>query len=179
VVKWGAAAALILVYGYAQANWITPSDPRLVTLDRSDRGMLQFIESMPVDSLIAGHPLDMDNVPLFARRKVLVNRELSQPYYYRFYQGIKGRVKDMLGAYYAEDWRAVAGFAAGYGVDAMVVSKDRYPDPGESVGRLYYEPFDSALREKIGERRDFALLNPPPERKCYENDKYIVVCFGN
>jgi hypothetical protein len=169
-------ALLVFIYGYAQAYYICRVDPQFVALDRKDLEMLAFLSTLPKDSLVAGHPMDMDNVPLVAQRKVLANRELSIPYHLGYYRRIRARITDMLQAYYATHWQEVETFIDHYGADALVVRNEHFRKK-ILAGSLYYEPFNSVIKKgwKTGDR--FVLANPPERLRCFENDRYIVLCW--
>ena len=47
------------------------------------------------------------------------------PYFTGYYRVVKERLLAMLDAYYADNWDDVSGFIRKYGVDALVVSKNR------------------------------------------------------
>jgi hypothetical protein len=126
---------------------------------------------------VAGHPFDMDNVPLMAHRKVLANAETAFSYYLGYYHRIKGRVLDSLRTYYAAHWSAVVSFVQRYGVDAFVVHKERFHPMG-SHEKIFYEPFDTVLKEELKDSKHFVLATPPEELRCFENERYIVLCFA-
>jgi hypothetical protein len=176
--KWGwiLVGALILSYGLAQIHFLYRVDPQFVILDRHDQQMLSFLGGLPKTSLIAGHPMDMNNVPLIARRKVLANHELSIPYYLGYYNRIKKRTLDMLGAYYASDWGECIEFVNRYEIDALVIRKSHFREPRPG-GNIYFEPFDSTIRSDWQADRRFVLADPPNEYRCFENDRYVVLCF--
>jgi hypothetical protein len=172
-----AVALFLLTYALVQSFIIYKVDPRLVVLDHQDRAMLQFLATLPTQSLIAGHPFDMDNVPLMAHRKVLINAETAFPYYLGYYNRIKDRVLDSLRTYYAAHWSTVVSFVQRYGVDAFVVHKERL-HPRVSHEKIFYEPFDTVLKEELKDSKHFVLATPPGELRCFENARYIVLCFA-
>jgi hypothetical protein len=173
---YAAVALFLLTYALVQSFIICKVDPRVVLLDHQDRAMLQFLATLPPQSLIAGHPFDMDNVPLMARRKVLTNAETAFPYYLGHYNRIKDRVLDSLRTYYAAHWSAVVSFVQRYSVDAFVVHKERF-HPIVSHAKIFYEPFDTVLKEELKDSTHFVLATPPQELRCFENARYIVLCF--
>jgi hypothetical protein len=172
-----AVALFLLTYALVQSFIIYKVDPRLVVLDHQDRAMLQFLATLPTQSLVAGHPFDMDNVPLMAHRKVLTNAETAFPYYLGHYNRVKDRVLDSLQTYYAAHWSAVVSFVQRYGVDAFVVHKERL-HPMVSHEKIFYEPFDTVLKEELKDSKYFVLATPPRELRCFENARYIVLCFA-
>jgi hypothetical protein len=138
--------------------------------------MLQFLATLPTQSVVAGHPFDMDDVPLMAHRKVLANAETAFPYYLGYYYRIKDRVLDSLQAYYAAQWDTIVSFVQHYGVDAFVVHKERF-HPLAGNDKIFYEPFDTLLKKELKDRTHFVLANPPSALRCFENERYIVLCF--
>lgn len=177
-IKWGSVVALLVCYAYLQACYISKVDPLLVRLDRTEIEMLDKLKTLPKDALVAGHPMDMNNPPLIAKRKVLANQELSLPYYQGYYGEVRTRIFDFFEAYYASDWSVVEGFIRRYGVDALVVNKEHFAE-SFLAGPIYYEPFRSAVKERLTRDRSFALENPPEDLRCFENERYVVLCFAS
>ena len=67
-----------MIFGWIHGRYINRIDPRLVVLDPVDMEMLGFIEQLPDDYLIAGHPADMDNVAV-DREKIRSLRTRNSP----------------------------------------------------------------------------------------------------
>jgi hypothetical protein len=174
--SWAIFGGLLLGYAYVQGHYICRFDTQVVALEPVEREMLSFLEGLPKDALVAGHPMDMDNVPLLARRKVLANRELSLPYYVGYYTEVRRRLLDMLAAYYATDWREIEAFANRYRVDAMVVRKAHF-DESFTRGSIYLEPFNNLVKIRWKGGEHFVLADPPRSFRCFENERFIVVCL--
>ncbi|MGD9503818.1 MAG: hypothetical protein AB7W37_02820 [Syntrophobacteraceae bacterium] len=174
----GFGLLLAAVYAYAQGHYISRVDPLEVHLDRADLDMLARLEQLPKDALIAGHPMDMNNVPLVARRKVLANQELSLPYYRNYYGELRTRIFDFFDAYYSHDWDSVEDFVKRWKVDALVVNKTQLTKAFLD-GPIYYEPFRSAVKARLHTEGEggFALENPPENLRCFENERYVSLCF--
>jgi hypothetical protein len=176
-VKYGALAGLLVLYAVVQSTVIAKHDPRLVVLDQHDMEMLTFLRTLPKDSVVAGHPDDMDNVPVIAQRKVLANSETAFPYYLGYYTKMRQKVFDVLQAYYATDWQTLWSFVRRYQIDALVLRKEHFRLAARNT-RLYYEPFESWLRASLPETSAFVLATPPKALTCYENDRYVVLCVS-
>jgi hypothetical protein len=145
----------------------TKPDPQVVELTR-------FLGTLPKDVLIAGHPSDMDDVPLFSKRKVLVNEELSLPYYDGYYGEIRKRTFDLFSAYYAGDPEDIIDFCKRYGVDYMVVNS-RYFDKETARGKIYYAPFDEHAKRVIRRSKGFLLNEVDDSLKLYSHSRYSVI----
>lgn len=174
--RWIILAALAAIYAWAQGHLIVKVDPHVVAIESSELQMLSFLESLPKDALIAGHPMDMNNVPLVARRKVLANQELSLPYHMGYYNKIRDRLFDLFQTYYATDWDVVEQFVRRHRIQAMVVNRDHFKQDFLR-GMIYYEPFDSFVKERLRGGEKFVLTDPPVERVCFENQRFLVLCW--
>ena len=176
-------AVVSAVYIYLQSTVIPKADPLVAALDPQDMEMLSYVGSLPKDAVVAGFPLDMDNAPLVSRRTVLVNCELSIPYFTRYYGTVEKRLIDVFKAYYADRWEDVEAFMERYGVSALVVNKTRF-NKSFLDGPIYFEPFGTMIKRNMVKRDvedsgPFVLLNPPEERCCFENSRYIILCRQN
>ena len=171
---WCSLGMAACLFAYVQNRYIVYVDPLTVRVDTVARQLYDYLQTLPKDALIAGHPLEMDNVPLFARRQVLANQELSVPYYTGYYTEVRQRLLDSLAAYYADDPQQVKDFAQRYSVDYMVLHRQHF-EPSFIKGRIYYEPFDSLIKQRLAGQRHFALLEGEVGERVYVQGPYIVV----
>jgi hypothetical protein len=176
-VGWGVLMALLATYAYVQGHFIARVDTQVVALEPMDREMLAFVATLPKEATVAGHPMDMNNVPLLSRRKVLVNQELSMPYYLGYYMPVRQRLFDLFEAYYAGEWSEVESFVERYRVDGLVVRKAHF-EAAQLNGMLYWEPFNRFVKQRWKGDERFALRAPPREFRCFENERYVVLCWN-
>jgi len=177
--KWMGGALLLAFaagYAYVQGHAIVHVDTEVAVIDRLDREMLDFLNSMPPTVLVAGHPEDMDNVPMVSRRKVLVNQETSLAYHTEYYRRIRERLDDWFQVYYAERWTTVREFALKHGVDVIVVRKEHFTRKFLD-GRIYHEPFNRFVKERVRRNQPFALLSAPKTVRCFDNERYLILCL--
>ncbi len=116
----------------------------------------------PKSALIAGHPNLMDNVPIFAQRRVLAGYELAHPWSKGYWQQIRPRLEDLFTAYYAADPRVVQDFCRKYQVSFLVVD-DRHFTPEFLAGGRFLAPFNLPLQtdgKRIAERVDCPFFAP-------------------
>lgn len=174
--RWVGAGLLALTWVYVQQRYVVTVDPLTVRVDRTALQLYRYLQTLPKDVVIAGHPLEMDNVPLFARRKVLANQELSLPYLVGYYSTVRQRLGEMLLAYYAADVRQVEDFVARYNVDYILLNTAHF-EPTFVRGAIYYEPFNSLVKERLSPQGGFALRDALLERRVYAVGPYVVVSF--
>lgn len=120
--------------------------------------LYSFVETLPKDAVLAGHPELMDNIQTFAHRKAFVTYELSHPYRTRYWEQIKKRLFDLFDAYYSETPEQVREFAARYGIGYVVVRDKDFPKPIPKHTSLYFEPFGEYIRKLLEKREHFALM---------------------
>jgi hypothetical protein len=99
----------------------------------------------PKDSLVAGHPFDMDNVLTFARRPVLASFELAHCWHLGYWRQVEPRLRDMLKAYYAADSSELRQLAERWGVSYLVVDR-RHFTPAFLNSQPLFAPYDEFIR---------------------------------
>jgi hypothetical protein len=113
----GAVLLLYPVYSKDQARnsyWIG-ENPQLY----------QFLAQQPKDVLIASLVREVDNVPTFAQRSLLVGREYALPYHVGYGSQFRQRVVDTIQAQYALDPVVLANFIRTYGIDFWILDQYR------------------------------------------------------
>ena len=83
----------------------------------------------------------------------------------------------MLKAYYATAWKEVEGVVDSYGVDSLVAQKAHFRKDFLD-GPIYFEPFNSAVKRHWQGDEHFVLADPPQRLRCFENEQYVVLCWG-
>ncbi len=75
-----------------------------LTVDaRGRKPLYDFLATLPQDSLIAGWPTDMDNIPYVSRRQVLLHYEVHQAFHERYVLELRRRMRAIIDAYYADN----------------------------------------------------------------------------
>ncbi len=138
-------------------------------------GLFRFLQGVPKESLIAGHPEMMDSVPTFARRKAFVTCELSHTWVQPYWDTIRKRTSDLFRAYYAEDPAEIRRFCREHGISYMVVREEDFSRERLKYGGIYFEPFDREIRDMVSSRTAFALLNPQEFPRVYIDKGFFVV----
>lgn len=133
-------------------------------------------------SLIAGHPTAVDPVPLFAIRKVLISTEMSHPFYPKFFEEVKRRLKISLQANYAKNLRELVDILEPEKIDYFIFDRKLFYPEKLGDGASYPKPFKDFVKE-ISNRpwQEFAYRELPDkvDIKKYPfmpfKDKYMAV----
>ncbi|HEX6272466.1 MAG TPA: hypothetical protein VFZ53_05485 [Polyangiaceae bacterium] len=131
---------------------------------RRDAKLWDYIRTMPLDTRIATHLLDGDNIPLFGMRANNGGFETLQPWLTKSWARQKARSEDTFRALYATKHEEVIAFAEKYRVTHFMVNDNRYRDDFASKAKSF-EPFSTFTRQLLSSRRreELVLANPPPE----------------
>lgn len=137
--------------------------------------LYRFLDTTPKNVLIAGHPEAMDNVLTFARRKAFVTYELSHTWYVSYWDILKKRTYDFFTAYYSGDPGDIYSFCRKNDVDYLVVRDSDFSEEQLRKGGIYFEPFDSFVRNLAQGQSSFALLDRNRFPPIYEADGIRVI----
>ena len=137
--------------------------------------LYNFIQTLPKDSIIAGHPTLMDNVPTFGKRAVFINEETSLPYYSVFYPLMKDRTYTFFAIYYSGSLREIHESCLENNIDYLVIYKPHFSKSYLAEGNFYLNPFNEHIKQLVKGKSSFALMGIPRENRLFEdNDIFIV-----
>lgn len=85
--------------------------------------LYEFLQKQPKDTLIASVAEEVNNLPTFAQRSILVGREYAIPYHWGYYSQFRQRALDLVRAQYSSNWADVKAFIQAYGVDLWILER--------------------------------------------------------
>ena len=106
-------------------------------------------------AIIAGWPPDMDDIPYFCGRSVLVSRETHQAFHRDFANQMRARTDAVIDALYAPDTSGLERLRDNFGVNYLVVNGKLY----SQTPPKYFAPFDqrvSDARKALGTTQAYA-----------------------
>lgn len=164
---------IIIVLCLLFSNRIKPGYTTIQNIE-----LYNYLENLPNDTLIAGHPLLLDNIPLLARKKVFLTSELSVPYFKKYYEEMKRRTYAFFNAYYSESFNAVFDFCRKNEINYFIVRKNDFLKDYLVQKKFYYLPFNNFVKKIISKNAKFALTLIPHKFISYEDKEYIVMKIG-
>ena len=111
--------------------------------------LYQFFAQQPPDILIASLVREVDNVPTFAQRSLLVGREYALPYHVGYGSQFRQRVVDTIQAQHTLDPAVLSNFIDTYGINFWVLDQSKSFDANAlltSWVRQYPEAIAQAQR---------------------------------
>ncbi|MEK6563870.1 MAG: hypothetical protein AABZ65_02440 [Candidatus Omnitrophota bacterium] len=142
-----------------------------------NKDLYKFLSTLPKDSLLAAHPSDANEIPLYSKRKVFVQEELSHPFYKNYYLMVSRRTHDFFRLYYSNSIDEAVNICRRYRIDYLVVKKGHFEKKYLYKKDFYFEPFNTKIIHILSENtgNNFIMLNISQEYKVYENDDFIII----
>lgn len=132
-----------------------------------------FLAMTPKSTLIAGYPKDVGDIPLLARRRVLLLSECLYPCHKEFYDEAKSRFVDVLRALWAPDLDGAIALRGKYGVDLLVVTRVRRDDDVYAATTIFANVYRE-LAERLGNREP-AILHPPANSVVFATENCQII----
>ena len=140
-------SSLVIMFVFIGFMGVTFKGPIGLNVNaNSEKELYRFLQTLPEDALFAGHPTRMDNIPLWAKRRILVSNETSNTWFDEAWEEMKERTYDNFDAYYASNPGPLIALRKKYGVDYMLVHEvDISPYYSKSCN--YFEPFTAWVKQ--------------------------------
>jgi hypothetical protein len=166
----GLAAAVTVLSGavlVAQVAFAGGGDSPGVKRCRAE--VYGYLRTLPEDAVIAGDPVDLDCVPIAARRAVVISRKLYQPWEIDYFEMIRDRMFNTVRAYYGASAAALVELRTRYGSDYLLV---RRPLRTRPWGRM--APFTEEFRRLRRSVPVPAVLRLPDRCRTWTNGSFEV-----
>lgn len=118
-------ASVVLLSVVASPLWLADSF-RTAYNTTNDPSLYAQLRETPSDSVIAGVDGEINNVPTFGKRSVLVGLEYMIPYHLGYYSRLRQRAIDVVRAHYSPDLALLQQTIARYGIDYWLVRRDDF-----------------------------------------------------
>jgi hypothetical protein len=105
---------------YVFINWF--QDWRVGTATE----IYQYLAQQPKDILVASLSTEVNNIPAFAQRSILVGDEFALAYHPAYHHQIKQRTVDLLQAQYSPDLKVLQSFIQQYDVDYLLLDDNAF-----------------------------------------------------
>ena len=86
----------------------------------------QYLSQQPKNTLVASLSSEVNNIPAFSQRSILVGDEFAMAYHPVYHNKIKQRTVDLLQAQYSSDLSNLQSFIKQYNINYLLVDKDAF-----------------------------------------------------
>ncbi|NEQ95498.1 MAG: hypothetical protein F6K30_01985 [Cyanothece sp. SIO2G6] len=122
------ATFLTLTLLLAYPLWVEPFPLTKYKIGRTPQ-IYAYLQTQPVDTVVASIAKTADNIPIFAQRSILVGHEYAIPYHTGYYDEFRQRAIALLQAQYSRDPDELIRFIQSYQVNFWLLEKNAYePD---------------------------------------------------
>ena len=97
--------------------------PKTLYMHGHQGPIYQYLQTQPSHTLVASLDYEADNIPIFAKRAVLIAPEYATPFHLGYYRQIRQRAEDLLIAHYTSSQAVLETFIRKYNVDFWLVNK--------------------------------------------------------
>src|SRR4030095_16061118 len=88
---------------------------------------------------------------------------------------IRARTYEFFDAYYADDLTKVVKFCGKNHIDYLIVDKRHFSREFLEKRRLYFEPFNSYIKNVTRDKNKYALLDNPPKIMTFEDGNIFII----
>lgn len=122
--------------------------------------LYEFLRRQPPETLVASVAEEVNNLPSFAARPILVGREYALPYHTRYYAEIRQRTLDLIEAQYSPDLETVKRFIQTYGVDFILLDAAAFtPDyVADHEWMQQFQPVTTMVERRLRQGKPPAMV---------------------
>jgi hypothetical protein len=88
--------------------------------------LYEFLQKQPQNIVIASTSEEADNIPIFAKRTILVGKEYALPIHTKYYAQFSRRMLDLINAQYSEDINQIKEFIQKYHVSFWLLERSAF-----------------------------------------------------
>ncbi len=177
-IKWAIAYVIvsIICLSYALFPFEIEDFATRALVEGKHVELYQFLENQPEDIVVASIAKAADQIPTFAKRSVLVNRENAMPFHMGFYNQFQQQVLDILKAQYTSRPDILAGVIEQYGIDFWLLDKDAFsPSYVKEAWTYQYQPITRQIAKRLEAKKRPLLRRLARECKVYKGDNLKVL----
>ncbi|MBD3881146.1 hypothetical protein IFO70_05205 [Phormidium tenue FACHB-886] len=157
--------------------------PKLSYVRGTAPDLYEFFAQQPKDILVASLAKEVDNIPSFSQRSILVGREYALPYQLGYYQPLRQRITDLIRAQYSLKSSEVREFVRQYGIDYWMIDRrylstlevDEYHQIPVNDWLRQFKPEITEAADRIRQGENFAIAKFFRRCKAAEEDELIVL----
>ncbi|WP_414619176.1 hypothetical protein [Calothrix sp. CCY 0018] len=109
--------------------------------------LYDFFQQQPKDILIASITEEVNYLPTFSQRSILIGREYAIPYHFGYYTKFRQRVVDLIQAQYSQNLADVKAFIQKYQVDFWLLESGAFTPQYIQTSSLLKQYYQSNLNQ--------------------------------
>jgi hypothetical protein len=136
-----------------------------------------FLQQQPKDTLVASIAMEVNNIPTFAQRSILVGSEYAIPYHWGYYQQFRQRTLDLIRAQYSPNSQVVSDFIEKYQVNFWLLNKAAFQVEylTNNDWLQQYQPATQQAEKQLREGTMPALATVIDNCRRFENEQLVLL----
>lgn len=136
-----------------------------------------FLQQQPKDTLVASMAAEVNNIPTFAQRSILVGSEYAIPYHWGYYQPFHQRTLDLITAQYSPNPQIVSAFIEKYQVNFWLLNKVAFQVDylANNDWLQQYQPATHQAEKQLREGTMPALATVIEGCRRFENEQLVLL----
>jgi hypothetical protein len=163
-------ATIALTTIFILANLFLPIVPSIFLKGQSQiiggaPKIYQFFAQQPKDILIASLAEEVDNIPAFSKRSILVSKEYALPFHLGYYNQIRQRAIDLINAQYSPSLPVLQDFIRKYKIDFFLVDRNAFKpeailkNPGLRNWLMQFQPATNEAIARLQRKEEMAIAS--------------------
>lgn len=177
--RWLVTLGLTIAIGVALLGYPQFVDRFPVTSYRVGRAsaLYEFLQTQPRETLTASLAGEINNLPTFAKRSILVGGEYSIPYHWGYYGPLRQRTLNLITAQYTTDPKVLQRFIQDYGVDLWLLDDQAFDlNALEQNGWLrQYQPATAQAIATLHQGKTPTLQGAIPNCTVFQDQSFQVL----
>ena len=139
--------------------------------------LYEFFQKQPKDILIASLSPEVDNLPTFSRRAILVGWEYAVPYHVSYEDQIRQRATALIRAQYTQNLAEVQNFIQTYGVDFFLLERTAFTPEYVTTNDWFrqWQPLAKDILAMLEQGTTPALVGTLKRCSVFETEDLIVL----
>ena len=134
-----------------------------------DRGMLQYVGTLPKNAIIAGDPTMIGCVTIVSKRPVVISRKLYQVFSSKYLSVARPRMFAMIDAYFGDSRSKILALRQRYGADYLIVQPGSLAGHTARPGWRHMAPFTGIVNTLMRSTHGRAALQLPARCRTYQD----------
>jgi hypothetical protein len=153
------------------------SFPKSLYVQGQEPGLYEFLKQQPPGSIVASLSREVDSLPTFSQRPILVGRRYGLPFHVGFYDPFRQRAIALIDAQYSPDLNQVKRFIKAYGVKFWLLDLNTFsPEYIETDGWIkQYQPAANQAVAQLRQEQVPALVKLLPKCIVYQSVRLVLL----
>jgi len=135
------------------------------------------LQQQPKDTLVASMAAEVNNIPTFAQRSILVGSEYAIPYHWGYYQPFRQRTLDLITAQYSPNPQIVSEFIENYQINFWLLNKAAFQVAylANNDWLQQYQPATNQAEKQLQREQTPVLETVIENCSSFENEQLVLL----